>query len=197
VKLVYKGSFRDYECLPKGNLPKNAVKFKEADNLIELNLLACIFIIPVGLAIALFIWGSYLLHSSLTIHISAVGAFLFLLAIPVHEVLHAICFGKDAEVEMYFAPKALAAFVVSTHPVSKARFIFLSLFPNVVLGWLPLLIWMLLPYNAAFSNHLFAFAIFGALAGVGDYLNVFNAVCQMPKGSIQQMSGFNSYWYMP
>ena len=33
--------------------------------------------------------------------------------------------------------------------------------------------------------------------GGGDYMNVWNALRQMPRGSIQQISGFHSYWYMP
>jgi hypothetical protein len=88
-------------------------------------------------------------------------------------------------------------FVTSAQPVTKARFIFLSLFPNLVFGWLPLAVWTFLPYNGAYSNHLFTFAFFSILFGVGDYMNAFNAARQMPKGSMQQISGFNSYWYMP
>ena len=40
----------------------------------------------------------------------------------------------------------------------------------------------------------------GAMAipmGAGDYLNVFNALTQMPKGARTYLHGFNSWWYMP
>ena len=31
--------------------------------------------------------------------------------------------------------------------------------------------------------------------GTGDYLNIWNALCQMPKGTKTFLSGMNSYWY--
>ena len=40
----------------------------------------------------------------------------------------------------------------------------------------------------------------GALAipmGAGDYMNIFNAIRQMPKGARVYMHGMHSYWYMP
>ncbi|MPN54176.1 hypothetical protein SDC9_201845 [bioreactor metagenome] len=120
----------------------------------------------------------------------------FLTLLP-HEFLHAVCFGKDAEVDLYISVKNLLIFVVSTHPISKARFIFLSLCPNLVFGWLPLLVWAVLPYNEAYSNILYSFSLICVMLGVGDYLNVFNAIRQMPKGSMQQLSGFHSYLFMP
>ncbi|MCL2003932.1 MAG: DUF3267 domain-containing protein, partial [Oscillospiraceae bacterium] len=95
---------------------------------------------------------------------------------------------------LFIAPKQLSLFVTSTQPITKARYIFMSLFPNLVFGWLPLAVWMVvLPYN----SDLLTFAVFSILFGIGDYMNVFNAVRQMPKGSMQQLSGFNSYWFIP
>lgn len=90
----------------------------------------------------------------------------------------------------------MMAFVISTKPISKRRFIFLSLLPNIVFGWIPLLIWAFMPYDAAVSNILLPFSIICITFGVGDYLNVWNAMRQMPKNSMQVLSGFNSYWYI-
>lgn len=98
--------------------------------------------------------------------------------------------------EFYISFKNLMMFVVSTHPVSRTRFIVLSLLPTFVLGWLPLILWAVLPYQEAYSNLLFPSSILTILTGVGDYLNVYNAARQMPKGSMQQMSGFHSYWFV-
>ena len=47
---------------------------------------------------------------------------------------------------------------------------------------------------------LYWLGIFGALAigaGAGDYINVFNALTQVPKGGLIYMCGFHSYWYKP
>lgn len=197
MKIEYKGIYKDVEQLPKGELPENATKFKEPNNLLQLSIISLVFIIPAVFLAETFKIGSYLIHGTITYNITLLGVVMAIAMIFPHELLHAICFGKGAKVEMYISPKAFSAFVVSVHPVSKWRFIFLSLFPNLVLGWIPLSIWMILPFNPIYSNHLFAFAYASILFGGGDYMNAYNALRQMPKGSMHQLSGFNSYWYMP
>ena len=197
MKLIYRGVYRDIEQLPKGALPENAVRFKEAENMTETIIASAVFIVPALLSVLPFLLGFYLLKGELTLGATWLGLIIAILSIFPHEFLHAVCFGKDAEVALFIAPKQLSFFVHSVQPITKKRFIFLSLFPNLVFGWLPLSVWMILPYNAAYSNHLFTFSILSILCGIGDYMNVYNAIRQMPKGSVQQLSGFNSYWYMP
>ena len=61
---------------------------------------------------------------------------------------------------------------------------------------------MKLHYKGKFDKNpewtlLGIFASFGISAGAGDYLNVFNAITQMPKGARTYLHHFNSYWYIP
>ena len=53
MKLVWKGIYKDKEQLPVGQLPEHAVKFKEPNSILMLNLAASLFTIPVLLLIAL------------------------------------------------------------------------------------------------------------------------------------------------
>jgi len=201
MKLVFKGKFKGMDQLPLGDLPPNAVKFKEPETMDKLVVKVILFTIPALLLVALIMIGSYLLHGKFNIDYVPFPLVVGLLAsIPgmfLHELLHAVCFGKGAYVEFYIALKEGLMFVVSTSPITKQRFIFLSLLPNLVLGWLPFLVWAVLPYGEIYSNVLFVFSILNILGGGGDYMNTYNAIRQMPKGSIQQLSGFNSYWFMP
>ena len=196
MKLVYKGIHKSNEQLPIGVLPENAVKFKEPKNMTEALIKSSLFALPALLGVALFLLVSFLLYGGLIFDITWIGLIISVLLLIPHELLHAVCFGKEAEVELFIAPKQLALFVISTQPITKARYIFLSLLPNLAFGWIPLAVWSVLPFNALFSNHLFTVSVFSILLGMGDYMNVFNAARQMPKGSMQQLSGFNSYWFM-
>ena len=84
-------------------------------------------------------------------------------------------------------------FVVGPEDMSKARFIFMSLLPNIIFGLIPYIIYF-------FNPDLLWLGAFGAsclAAGGGDYINVFNALTQMPRGSRTYLYKFNSYWYMP
>jgi len=201
LKLIYRGEYRSEDQLPKGNLPQNAIRFDEPETAEALVRRAAWFCVPAGAFIALVVAVSALFSGFVKINPASpaffAGMALFLLALLPHELLHAVCFGKDAEVELYISIKNMMLFVVCAKPISKRRFIFMSLLPNVVLGALPLLVWAALPYDGVFSNLLFSFSVMAILGGVGDYLNVFNALRQMPKGSMQQLSGFHSYWFLP
>lgn len=201
MKLIYKGTYKSEDQLPKADLPENAVRFDEPESAEELIRRASWFGLPVVAMLGLFVLLSALISGRVKLNFLHPAFFggmvLFLPAMLPHELLHAVCFGKNAEVELYTSLKNLMLFVVCTKPIKKGRFILMSLLPNLVLGVLPLFVWVVLPYHEVWSNALFAFSAMALFGGVGDYLNVYNALRQMPKGSVQQLSGFHSYWYLP
>ncbi len=112
----------------------------------------------------------------------------FLVLLP-HEFLHAICFKED--VYLYHNPTRLLLFVHGTESMSKARFVFLSLLPNVIFGFIPFVIFMINPALIWLGT----FGIMSIAMGFGDYINVFNALTQMPNGALTYLNGFHSYWY--
>ena len=201
MKLTYKGIFKDMEQLPKGKLPENAVKFNEPNDMKELEATLHIYLAPPLIAIALAVIVAFLLHGGLRFSFGLwpilVGLGLSFASLIIHEILHAICVPWGARVELYIAPSKGMLFVHTTAPISKARFIFMSLFPNILLGWIPLIIWVVVTLNPVAGTALFIYAITMTLSGCGDYMNSINAWRQMPRGSMQQLSGFNSYWFMP
>ncbi len=119
------------------------------------------------------------------------GCILMLVSLVPHEFLHGICFPE--EVYMYENLKKGMLFVVGPGTFSKAHFVFMSMLPNIVFGFIPFLIFLIDPSQTLLGT-------LGALsipAGAGDYYNVFNALTQMPKGSRTYMNGIHSFWYMP
>ena len=120
-----------------------------------------------------------------------VGAMLPLLTMFPHELIHALCFKED--VYLYTNFKQGLLFVVGCETMSKHRFIFMSLLPNIVFGFLPYMISFL-------GIQYLTLAVLGVIAigmGAGDYYNVFNALIQMPKGARTYLYQMNSYWYIP
>ncbi len=96
-------------------------------------------------------------------------------------------------VYMYSYFRAGAMFVLSLEDMTKTRFVLMSLAPNILFGFVPFLVALIFP-------QLYWLGLFGALsigAGAGDYINVFNALTQVPKGAKIYSSGFHSYWYQP
>ena len=192
MRLHYKGKYDlNPESLPHGQHMPGAVPFKEAKDSKQLSLIAnaASVVIMVLLAVpAYFRCREFLWASPLQMMFGAIASMLILFP---HEILHALCFKED--VYLYTNWKQGLLFVVGPETMSKGRFIFMSLLPNLVLGIIPYLIGIIFP------NQVFA-VVLGILAtgmGAGDYYNVLNALIQMPKGSRTYLYQFSSYWYMP
>ncbi len=189
MKLHYMGKYDlNPESLPTKPHKPNYVKFKEPEDSKKLSAIVTIISIPllVILCIPIFMKGY-----QDTFEAIGIGSILALLVLFPHELIHAICFKED--VYLFTNLKQGMLFVVGPEDMSKARFIFMSLLPNIILGFIPYLIFLVNP-------NLVILGAFGAIniaSGAGDYLNVFNAITQMPKGSRTYLHHFNSCWYMP
>ncbi|MDO4623620.1 MAG: DUF3267 domain-containing protein [Eubacteriales bacterium] len=180
----------DESKLPQREHEKNTVPFREP----SLKQLAVIANIGAFLTIALccvpvFMRGAGTISSKA--NALSIGAILSLVTLVPHEFLHGLCFRED--VYMYSNLKQGMMFVVGTEDMSRGRFVFMSLLPNCVFGLLPYVVFLLFP-------RLTVLGMMGAFCigmGFGDYINVFNALTQMPKGAKTYLSGTHSYWYMP
>ena len=186
MKLHYMKKFNgNLESLPKREHEPGAVQYKEPEDMKKLAKLAN------GIAVVL-----YFITMPTLILRGGVGAFnlwgclVVLVSFYPHELLHAICFKED--VYFYTALKLGILFVTGTENMSKARFIFMSMLPNLIFGFIPFVLFLINP-SWGFLGTLGALAI---PAGAGDYMNVFNTIRQVPKGAKVYMCGMHTYWYL-
>ena len=192
MKLHYRGKYNlDPTTLPTCKHQPNAVKFKEVDSTKELADIANDIAIALMILLSIPVYLKY--KGSLFDYFDEmmVGAMLPLLTMFPHELLHALCFNED--VYLYTNFKQGLLFVVGCETMSKQRFIFMSLLPNIVFGFIPYMISFL-------GIQYLTLAVLGVIAigmGAGDYYNVFNALIQMPKGARTYLYQMNSYWYIP
>ncbi|MBR4461104.1 MAG: DUF3267 domain-containing protein [Erysipelotrichaceae bacterium] len=186
MRFHYNGRFSgNPDDLPSLGDEPNAVQFKEAEDPKKLSLIAN----GISLLIAVVTFGIYFVYGRQPMHI--IGSILSIVTLVPHEFLHALCFRDDVYMYEYLSKGML--FVVGSERMSKARFIFMSMLPNLVFGFIPFLLFLIHPSWTVLGT-LGAFAI---PMGAGDYINVFNALTQMPKGAKTYMKGFHSYWYLP
>ena len=190
--LRYAGKYDgDESKLPCKEHHPNAIPFKEPEDMNKLSLIAnvgCVLIM-VALAIPFLLLGIKFIPDNAIWMI--VGAACSGLSIIPHEILHALCYKE--EVYMYNDLAHGLMFVVGTEDMSKKRFIFMCLCPNIFLGLIPYVIFLLFP-------KLVGIGLFGIICismGFGDYLNVYNAIKQMPPNSKTYLCGMHSYWYLP
>lgn len=191
MKLIFKKEYNgDPDSLPHTHIKEGSVKFREIDDTTQASLLfnGICLIITLGLIVILGIkYGFMKLFDSYGFLLGIIFSMLVLFP---HELLHAICFQE--EVYLYTAWKKGMLFVMGLESMSKKRFIFMSLLPNIVFGFVPYCLAILFP-------SLYFLGGFGAICigmGTGDYYNVFNALIQMPKNSYAYMHKMNTYWYL-
>lgn len=191
MKLKYMGKYSgDESTLPRREHPDGYVPFKEPEHkkfAVIANVGALIVVIILYIILN-FRAGEYYSAGSSAFFF---GVVLALLSMFPHEILHASCFKE--EVFLYTNWSKGMLFVVGPEDMTKGRFIFMSMLPNLVFGFLPYILFLIFP-------KLTVLGIMGSMCigmGFGDYFNVFNALTQMPKGALTYLSGFHSYWYLP
>ncbi len=186
MKFHYAGKYNgSEESLPQREHPANAVPFREP----ELKQLAIIANVGALVTTALLAIPFYFLgrgHFGIT---TSIGAICTMLVLVPHEFIHALLFKED--VYMYNNLKQGLLFVAGTEDMSRMQFILMSLAPNIVFGLIPYLIFL--------CFHQFTgIGFFGLICigmGFGDYINIYNALTQVPKGAKVYMSGTHSFWY--
>lgn len=192
MKLHYKGEYdKNPESLPHGVHMPGAVRFEEAEDTKTLALIAnglCIVIMIVMAVPAVMRGQAYINTRRWQMFFGCLASMLVLFP---HEFLHAVCFKEDVYLYTNWSQGML--FVIGPETMSRRRFIWMSLLPNIVFGIIPYLIGMICPKLIFFL----AFGVLSTGMGAGDYYNVFNALTQMPKGARTYLYQFNSYWYMP
>lgn len=182
MRIIWKGKFDgNEESLPHGEHKPNAVKFKEIDDIKKLGLVLNLLSVPlmiVTYAIVLLRGGFDVILEHFWIYWAGILAAIACL-IP-HEYI-------------YTNLKNGMLFVVAPEDMSKSHFIVMSLMPNLIFGFVPLLLYLIFP-------QLGFLGILGATSipmGIGDYYNIINALTQMPRGARTYLHGFHSYWYLP
>lgn len=205
MKIHYYGKYSGQEQdLPAGALYSVDIPFKEPQSMKKLSLLLnTLAILLLVLLCALWLfhfhtgqsWINTLSVFSTELIIASIGQLLIL--IP-HEYLHGICFKEDCWI--FTSWKNSLLFVTGPESMSKNRFIFMCLLPNLILGLLPFLIGMLWPLGTRIQFIPSLLALFGMLnlaSGAGDYMNIFNALTQVPKDGKIYMYYLHTYWYHP
>ena len=190
MKLVFKGKYSgDPESLPNRPHREGAVKFKEFDNFrkfaIALNIAALI------LGVALIVLYFFRAGTGVMSWGFGLGFLASVLLLIPHEILHAICVKETAYI--YHKLDQGLLFVFAPESMSRRRFVFMSLLPNILFGFIPYALALIQPE----WQFLAALGAAGIAAGAGDYFNIFNALTQVPRGGRVYMYGVNSYWYQP
>lgn len=192
MKLIYKGKYNgEIEEFESSKNIVNATKYKEADTVEEM---AKIITLPANIIQLVLLLIIFLIvgfdNFDNTLLLLILSFFVSLLTMIPHELLHGICYKN--KVYLYTNLKQLMLFVVGEDHMSKWKFIFMCMLPNIVFGFIPFILFLI-------NIKLVFLGMLGAMCisyGMGDYYNVWNTIMQVPSNGMVFSKGHNSYWYV-
>ncbi len=178
---------------PEAPLPSEAKRLRRPENLFKASL-------PYGILPLLTSYGVLFVKWRLLGEVAVnplympIGIVLGLLLCVVHELLHAVCYGPNHTVHIGVSLDKFAAFAVCHEPISRRRFIGMSLAP-LLLGVVPLLIFLIAPPSEIVSGLCVPMGIIGMLSPMPDYMDVHLVYRQTPKGCVLHSQNKGIFWY--
>ena len=148
MKIKWNGKLSQTNTYPLNEVPLNAVEFLDVQPKLS--------IVGMLVPIIIFIWGCFYIKTNFIgeTKLNLTGYLTgFLLCIPflaIHEFLHAICFPRGSSFQIYYNNWGICA--APSTPLTKSRYICALLLPAVVLGVIPLLAWIFIPYKYVTFN---------------------------------------------
>lgn len=193
--IKFKGKYTEKKQIQKGYLPKNAIMFKEPNTVTKVFALGGLISLPFLALVSIGLFTKINLKSINT-DIFIYSAILSFILMYVHEIIHALCFPRESEKEIWTKLNEGALFVYCNEILPKRRFIWMCAAPNVILGVIPygLFIIGIFDFNNTIASIIGITSWLMILSGIGDYLNIYNAIRQVPKSGEILNYGFHSYW---
>lgn len=192
MKLVWKGKLTKDKGFPKANIPKDAKVFLGEENSWHIYIIG----------ILIFILGIVLLKIKLNYFQGLrmkrigylIGLGLAVLFLVIHELIHGLSCPRDSTVNYYYSIYGITCYPLD--PMNRNRYIFMAITPAIILGFIPLIIWIFMPVRFVMINSiLFTFSL-GSLGGcTADLFNLLKALIKVPKESFIQASGSKVYWF--
>lgn len=201
-QIYYMGKYKDESQLTRGQpYPYQATQFKESENINEIFLQGLLlglplFLIMVFIVIYRLFTMDYVQDWNFHWFAIIVSIFLMYPLIIVHEIIHALVFPINARKEIWNYLDQGTMFVYYEEKLSRSRFIAMCLAPVIVLGILPFLLWYFIApiLTLEFSVCWLLMSFSMTISAVGDFVNVFNTIRQVPKGAKIFNYGFHSFW---
>ena len=172
--ITFKPAIDDIKEYQRGNLPGNAVRIDAPHSIDEMLKKAAPIAAVLCMVLFLAMFIKTIVNHDLVINPIAVafGFIIGFLLLTIHELLHAVVYPKAANVTVGKLKGKLVFVALASFPISRQRFILMSLLP-FVLGIIPLLVFVISPAEYKIVNGLmFGMAAMGMVSPSADVYNV-------------------------
>ncbi len=185
MAIVWEGNKKEFGTVHQSSpIPQDAIKIRDAEGFIGKAL--PFGIAPMMICMLVVFLKAFTNKGPPISPIFLIPAFLigFIIALPLHELVHAVCYPKEATVWVGLCLRKIAAYAISYYPLTKRRFIIMSLAP-AVLGIVPLIGFICIPITMKpLLTICMVSAIFGLFSPAPDYMDIINVLRKAPKNAL-------------
>lgn len=185
MSIVWEGNKKEFGTEHQSPpVPQNAIKLRDSEGFIGKSV--PLMIAPMILCVSAMILKAYINRESPITPLFLFPAFLigFIIALPLHELAHAVCYPKEATVWVGLCIRKVAAYAISYYPLTKRRFVIMSLAP-AVLGIIPLIVFICFPMTMKpLLTICFVSALFGLVSPAPDYMDIICVLRKAPRGAV-------------
>lgn len=126
--------------------------------------------------------------------ISFIIVVLSIISLFIHEFLHSLFYNDNEKKRFYIYLKGLSIFFVTNERIKKNRYIWMALFPNIVLGVFPIFICFFQNVVNEITFIISLVSFINVLSGIGDYYCVYSIINKTPKNSYIYNNGISTYY---
>lgn len=185
MSIVWEGNKKEFGTEHQSPpVPQNAIKLRDSEGFIGKSV--PLMIVPMMLCVLAMILKAYINSESPITPIFLFPAFLigFIIALPLHELVHAVCYPKEATVWVGLCIRKVAAYAISYYPLTKIRFVIMSFAP-AILGIVPLIVFICIPITMKpLLTISFVSALFGLVSPAPDYMDIISVLRKAPQGAV-------------
>ena len=185
AKIVWEGNRKEFGTSHQSPpVPQNAIKIREGEGFIKgaipfgiLPMMIC----TVAVAMKAYFNQEPPISPIYLIPAIAIG---LIIALPLHEFAHAVCYPKEATVWVGLCIRKMAAYAISYDPLTKSRFIVMSIAP-AVLGMIPLIGFFFIPITMKpLLTICMVSAFMGLISPAPDYMDIVNVLRKAPPHAL-------------
>lgn len=201
--ITYSGKFENEKQLIRNDkLPQKAIQFNEGKKIEDIYNLGFILESPIIIPIIIItivriqgIDGHINLNLKMGI-IIAVTIFINYILKFLHEYIHAMLYPIKSKKTIWKYTSKGSYFIYCNTQISKKRFIVISLAPMIILGIIPFIVWLFIADKIELTISLvYVFLTWIMIFfSMGDLVNVYNTIKQVPKNAKVFNYGLHSYW---
>lgn len=123
-----------------------------------------------------------------------IGIVLAILFIPIHELTHCLFCPKNTGINIYYSVYGITCYPLVKF--SKWRYIAMALTPAILLGFIPMIIWVFIPAKYILLNSIIiTFSEISLSTTTADIRNAILTMITVSSNDYIQASGKKIYWF--